>query len=117
MHPLMTFPWLLNFGFFAPTLLRLSAAAFIFYIGWQRYKKPFSWTTVFYMLAAASLLLGLYSQIGAILGILVVKFDFWMNRKISKQTPEQILLYALAEIILISLLLTGPGFWAFDLPL
>lgn len=117
MHPLMTFPTLLDFGLIGPLLLRLSVSIFILFIGWQRYKKSLSWTAIFYAIAGALLFIGLYTQIAAIIGIIIVKFDFWMNRKIAKQTAEQIMLYVIVEIILLSLLVTGPGFWAFDLPL
>jgi len=72
---------------------------------------------IFYIISGILLILGLYTQISAILGIIVVKFDFLVDRKLSKQTLEKVITYWIIAIVLLSLLFTGPGFLAFDLPL
>ena len=121
MHPLTTFPALLTYGLFAPSLLRLAVGVFILCLGLRRYKKPYQWTTIFYAISGILIVLGLYTQISAIVAIIVLKFDFYVdyyvNRKSTPVSKELYFLYALAGIILLSLLFTGPGLFAFDLPL
>lgn len=120
MNTLTTFPMLLDFGLFAPLALRLMVAVFILMIGLERYKKPYNWTIVFYALSGIMLALGLYTQIVSIIGIAIIKFDFytnyWIERENRKVGKEIYMLYWMAGIILLSLLVTGPGLFAFDLP-
>jgi len=117
MHPLSTFPELLTFGLFAPLILRLTAGLFILYRGSERYKKPYQITSVFYFISGILLILGFYTQIAAILALLVLKFDFYTDKKIGLISREKFILQVVVNIIVISLLFTGPGFFAFDLPL
>ena len=116
MHPLTVIPQLLTFERVAPLLLRVVVALFILFLAREHYKKPRKWVVIFYIVSGVFLILGLYTQIAAILGILVIKYDFWSNKKPLKISSEMIL-YTMAVVILISLLVTGPGFLAFDLPL
>ena len=64
----------------------------------------------------ALLLLGLYTQVAALVAtILAIKFAF-----LSRKEPfgsASMVVYILVAIISFSLALTGPGFFAFDLPL
>ncbi len=66
-------------------------------------------------------MLGLYTQITALAAIAILKLDFywdyWTNRKTVPIPENQKILFGVFIVILISLLLTGPGFLAFDLPL
>jgi hypothetical protein len=117
MHTLTLFPDLLTFGMVAPVLLRLSMALFIIFIGYERWNKKYGWTSVLYFISAVLLIIGLYTQIGALLGILVVKFDFWFDKKNRNVTSEHWALYSIVVVVLISLIFTGPGFLAFDWPL
>ncbi len=121
MHTLSLFPALFTFEIFAPLLLRLVVSLYILHLGLQRYKKEYKWSSFFYFIASGLLFVGLYTQAAAIAGILLNKFDFYVdyykNRKISPVSKEKYFLYALAGVILLSLLLTGPGAFAFDLPL
>ena len=117
MHPLSTFPALLSWGLVAPLLLRLGVGVLRLFAGVERYKKEYSWLSIFYVGSSLLLTLGLYTQIASIVAILLIKFDFYMERKAGRLSPEKNALTVLMVIILISLLFTGPGFWAFDLPL
>lgn len=117
MHPLTLFPDLLTFGLIAPFLLRIAAGLFVGYVGLERYKKPYKWLWVIHAICAILLVVGLYTQIAAILSIAVLKFNYIVDKKVSKPTKEHLMLYVIVEIILLSLLFTGPGFFAFDLPL
>lgn len=117
MHPLSIFPGLLTFQLVAPFLLRLVVGFFILSIGWDRYKKPYKSACIIYAVAGILLILGLYTQIAAILALIVLKFDFYMDKKNGHVSREKFILQVVVNIIVISLLFTGPGFLAFDLPL
>ncbi len=118
MNPLTTFPDLLTFGLFAPTLLRLSVAVVLILVARERMKKSYAWLAVLSGISALFIILGLYTQIAAIIGIIALKLDFLMDGKRFGNTSWEIIsLYGLAILILLSLLFTGPGFFAFDLPL
>lgn len=117
MNPLSTFPELLTFGMIAPVLLRLSVGILIIYFGYKRYFKKWNGSSIVYGLTGIFLILGLYTQIAAILGILILKFDFWTDRSEKKVSREYLIIAYLAVVILITLIITGPGFLAFDMPL
>jgi len=117
MHPLAVFPQLLTFGLVAPLLLRLAVGLFVLNLGRERYGKQYSWATIFYAVAGALLVLGLYTQIAVITAIIILKLDFYTSKKTSPPSKEKYILQVVMNIILISLLFTGPGFLAFDLPL
>ena len=121
MHPLTTFPQLLFLGLISPTILRLVVSLFVIYLGYKRSKKEYNWSSIFYVVAGVLVLLGLYTQIAVIVGIIVLKFDFYIdyfrNRKTKPVSINEYILYAFAGIILLSLIFTGPGLFAFDLPL
>lgn len=118
---LTLFPQLLDFGFFAPLILRLVVSLFMLYLGYKRYGKQYKWTSILYLLSGSLVLLGVYTQLAAIIGIAMLKFDmytnFWKNRNVAPVSVEKYFLYGIAIVILLSLLLTGPGALAFDLPL
>ncbi|HEY5383078.1 MAG TPA: hypothetical protein VIJ88_00800 [Candidatus Paceibacterota bacterium] len=128
-------PQLLTFSFFAPTLLRITVACVFFYIAYihtQRRKEIgatrfilvgamgvwASWVLVVLEAGVAlGLFLGYYTQIAALLGLLLcIKSFVW-----AKKYPRVFFLcrieYILLFVICLSLLLTGAGAFAFDLPL
>ena len=117
MHPLAVFPQLLTFSLIAPLLLRLAVGIFILYLGLERYKKPYGWSATLYIASAILLVLGFYTQIAVITSLLVLKFDFYTDKKSNPVSREKYILQVVLNVILISLLFTGPGFLAFDLPL
>ena len=116
-HPLTIFPVLLTYGLFAPLLLRLTVGILRLLVGVEKYKKGNKGLAILNVLASILLIIGLYTQIVAIIAILLIKFDFYMERKADLLSREKTALSILMITILISLLVTGPGFWAFDLPL
>ncbi len=63
------------------------------------------------------LLVGMYTQAVVILAIVTIKLEWWKKRKISTISNEQWMLYWFAAVILVSLLVTGPGAFAIDYPL
>ena len=117
MHPLTLFPSLLTFGLAAPLLLRLNVGILILLFGKERYGKRYKWTSTFYFLSGILLVIGLYTQIAAITGLILLRFDAWTEKKTSSHPRIYVILDITMSIVLISLLFTGPGFLAFDLPL
>ena len=128
------FPDLLMFGFFAPTLLRVVAALMFVYLAYVHFKNkdaiariklPFisggAWyiwaLLVVELIVAAGLFFGYYTQYVAVLALLgLLKHFMWRSRY-----PQIFVLprttITLLIAILLSLLVTGAGALAFDIPL
>lgn len=121
MQLLSIFPQLLSFGFFAPLLLRVVVSLFVLYLGYKRWGKQYKWASILYLLSGGLVFLGMYTQIAVIVAVATLKldfyFDYWKDRKSVPIQNEKYFLYTMATVILLSLLLTGPGAFAFDLPL
>lgn len=119
MHPLNTFYTLLDYQRFSPFILRIVIGIFILYLGRERQKKG-SFLSYIYYICGLFLVGGYYTQLSSIIGIILLKFDFyvdyWKDRK-SKPVPKYFyFLYTIAGFVLISLIFSGAGLWAFDMP-
>lgn len=119
MHPLSTFPFLLTFVLISPLLLRLSVGILRLLSGIEKIKKEkvgkiFSIIQIF---SSIFIIIGLYSQINALIALAIIGVDFFKERKQGNLSRERNALTVLMSIILISILFSGPGFFAFDLPL
>lgn len=128
------FPQLLVYGFFAPTLLRVVVALVFAYIALRQWKKrdEFGETNFFIIgkgmwivwfsigieaLVAAGLFLGLYTQVAALLGaLLAIKSYVWRGRY-PVAFPLSRMVSLLLAVICLSLIFSGAGALAFDLPL
>lgn len=131
---LNTWPHLLTYSFFAPTLLRLVAA------GVFLYGAHFLWThrariahvrlpiighaswmggagAVAHLVIAGMLGTGYYTQIAALLGGLGAIKGYIYAKRYPEVFPFARSTYVLLAVILLSLLLTGAGALAYDLPL
>jgi uncharacterized membrane protein YphA (DoxX/SURF4 family) len=117
MHPLSMFPALLSWGLLAPVLLRLAVGLFIAYLGWERYQKEFKWASVLYVVFGILLLVGLYTQITALLSILLITSDYFLDKGNRTFSTEKRILFVVVKVILLTLIITGPGLFAMDLPL
>lgn len=117
MHTLVVFPQILFLGLLAPFLLRITVGLFLIYLGKNRYKKTYNWSSIFYIISGVLLFVGIYTQFVAIVGMLILIFDFYLESDGKNTTPEKKILYVMSGIILLSLLFTGAGFLAFDRPL
>lgn len=119
MHPLNTFPFLLDFERLAPLILRIVVGVFIIFLGREKQKRD-SVLSYAYYLCGLFLIAGYYTQLSSILGIGILKFnfyiDYWRNKKNKPISMEHYFLYAIPGIILLSLIITGAGLWAFDMP-
>lgn len=119
MQTLSIFPSLLTFGLLAPFIIRIALGLFVIYLGKKRYNKEFSWASIFYIVSGALVFLGLYTQVTVLIAVAVLKLDFYLDHyKGGIPVPEdKKIYYGIIILSLLSLLFTGPGFLAFDLPL
>ena len=117
MHFLSLFPHLLTYGLLAPMLLRISVGLLRLFAGIERYKKGHRISSILSIISSILIIIGLYTQIAAIAAIVLIFFDYYTEKKISHISKEKNALTILMIAILLSLLFTGPGFLAFDLPL
>ncbi|MDE2071384.1 MAG: DoxX family membrane protein [Patescibacteria group bacterium] len=135
---LNTFPNLLTYGFFAPTLLRIAVAATFFYLAmhtWRHQKYTGGivlpvvgaqqWMPAFVALVECALAVmfavGWHTQIAALVGVLVaIKYAiyrrFWPGAG-AAYIPLSASTIALMFVICLSLLISGAGALAYDLPL
>ena len=132
---LNTFPNLLMFSFFAPTVLRVAAACVLLFIVAKHFRRReelaktkipligtigsgIVWIKIMVEVAiAGALFFGYYAQIAAILGSVVALKQLIYAHKYPLWVPIARGTSVLLFIILLSLLLTGAGALAFDLPL
>lgn len=131
---LSLFPQILFLAPFSATILRISAGTAFLLVAWIHMGKREelsrvdffvighgAWIPVFAALLeftiAAALLAGIYTQLAALFGALVaLKFFIWKRRygvMIPLSRPTSALLF----VICLSLVFTGAGIFAFDLPL
>lgn len=133
------FPGLLSFSFFIPTLLRLTVASVFVYLVLNSFKNKkaiaeeirakFKWVShetavwgvglllIAEVLLAAGFFLGIWTQVAAILGILGFAKMAVLRKKMPLYAPFSTLAYVLLIIICVSILISGAGAFAFDLPL
>ena len=128
------FPQLLTYSYFAPTLLRVVAAGVFAYVVWVQMVRRDEiaatrypiiggggwvvWVAVLWeSIVALGLLLGYYTQIIAILGAIVALKIFIWKRWCPALFPLSHIASLLLFCIMLSLLLSGAGAYAFDLRL
>lgn len=120
MHPLNTFPSLLDFGRLSPFLIRVVIGLFLIYLGRERQKKNFSPLSFVYYVFGITILLGFYTQVSSIAGVVLLNFDFYVDfweKGKSNPVPKYLyFLYVIAGLALISLVFSGAGAFAFDMP-
>ena len=118
MQTLSLFPSLLFLGAaLSPALLRLAIAVIGLLATKERYKKNYKWASVLYFVTSFFILIGMYTQAFVLVGIAIICFDGYINNKTETLSKERKILYVLMGMTLLSLLFTGPGFMAFDIPL
>lgn len=119
MHPLNTFPELLDFVRISPFLLRVVVGVLIIYLGRQEQKKD-SFLSYAYYICGLFLMVGFYTQITSIVGLVLLKYsiyvNYWKDRRTSPVSGHIYFLYAISGLILVSLLFSGAGFLALDMP-
>lgn len=113
---LSVFPSILFLAPFSALLIRTALALVFAFAGWKHLAREENLTRVLAtleLIAAILLLAGAWTQVGALIGIITV--SLWLafpnTRPISKIAAM------LALVMCVSLLITGGGAFAFDLPL
>ena len=117
---LSLFPDLLAYGLFAPTILRLVLSILIFSEAKESFNRETSYTTakciaLLELTAAGALFIGLFTQ-GAVLMIIAAVISRLLQSGKNMPKSEKYFSYV-ALAILLSLLVTGPGVFAVDMPL
>ena len=131
---LSLFPSLLDFSFFAPTILRLVVGIIFILEGYWHVRSmektrlslvrfgslagPATYATVgFSFLIGASLALGIYMQLGALLGLVYALKVLALRSYFPEFSNAPRGYWALMAATCAALMLTGAGAFAFDLPL
>lgn len=130
------FPELLTYSQIAPFVLRIVLGLIFIDLAYLKvYKERLDWRrsfealglrpadTLVYIYAAIEfvagllLILGLYTQIAALAIAVVTGIEIFLEWKDGNFFKRDLVFYILLFIIAISLLLTGAGAFAFDIPL
>ncbi len=135
MHPYLLFPHLFFLApLYVPLLLRLVAAAVFLYMAYWVYKNRAgaarvsypvigvqSWVPVFtvvvYALIGLSLTFGYYTQIGAIFGAIAALKELFWGKRLQSIIPLSRMSSLLLLAMCLSLVLSGAGALAMDVPL
>lgn len=118
----LLFPSLISLQGFAPFFLRLTLGGIFIFWGYRILKKKQKDVRVnivgsFEVLVGLSLVLGYLTQLGALIALVMLG-----ERIVHKIRAKQFLTdganyYLILFVIAIAILISGPGFMAFDLPL
>ncbi|HRY62461.1 MAG TPA: hypothetical protein P5056_01690 [Candidatus Paceibacterota bacterium] len=118
---LSIFPELYNYAGYSPLLLRLSVGVIYFGDGLQDLKKK-SGTKIFNttlgvlkIISGLFLFFGLYAQLWAIVAICLSIFNIFLS--VGEGNWQKLKYNFLILTITASLMLSGPGLYALDLPL
>ncbi len=133
---LSLFPNLLTYEMFAPFLLRVVLGFVFITLGYLKLKKEkvrwnllfealrlkpsHLWTKIFgyiEIVGGGALIVGFSTQLVAILFACINLFELYIENKESTLLKRDLVFYLLLTTIAVSLVFTGPGFFAFDLPL
>lgn len=119
---------MLDYSFFAPTLLRITVALVLFSLAYQQWQRRSeiahlrsvgfpALSIIFNVVVGAALFVGYYTQPAALCAIAGFCIGLWANRRY----PQVVIIpgstVVVLIVILISILFTGAGAFAFDLPL
>lgn len=130
------FPELLTYSLLAPFILRLTLGYILVNLGSLKLKvEKDRWETAFHLLGfkekalatkvlgyieilgGLALLLGFYTQIAALVFVLLLGIELFIEQKEEALMKRDLTFYILLFAISLSLLFSGAGFLAFDLPL
>ncbi|MEK7130995.1 MAG: hypothetical protein AAB924_01345 [Patescibacteria group bacterium] len=114
---LSLFPDLFNFSILAPFILRIALGVPLINHGLNKViiKGKFSQRILggIVFLSGILLVIGLFTQVSAIVVSLIIIVNSIVGQQDKKPLSDRLIRLAIA----ISLILTGPGIFAFDLPL
>ena len=116
------FPDLFVFQLLSPFILRITLSAVILFWSIKEFKKKNPdikqrIVTLIKAICGLSLLLGLYTQVSALIVFAYLAVQLFFKFKSKSLFSDGINYYFILLMIALSLLFTGPGVFAFDLPL
>jgi len=133
---LSLFPFLFSFSFFAPFLLRIAVSIIFFRLGCtavrgtrmeldtvvEPYTGRYTRITVMFIgilecIAGVLLFLGLFTQLAVLVLFVITIGGLYVKYRFPDMLPHQLSFLSLLAVVLLSLLLSGPGALAIDLPL
>lgn len=136
MHPLSVFPELLTYSHTAPLILRVIVGIIFVDLGWLVFTtekkawidffetihfKPAKLFTkalgIIEIVGGIMLIAGFYTQIAALVFAIILLAECYLETRESALLKRDIVFYVLLLAIIISLLLSGAGAMALDLPL
>ena len=107
-----------------PLVIRVVLGVTLAYFGYQKVKSRgtssgsnsaiYGYAEIF---ISIFLIIGLYTQLAAMLNAAILVIKLALKAKEGKLLSEGVNYYILLLAMCLSLMTTGPGFWAFDLPL
>ena len=113
---LSIFPSILFLAPFSALLIRIALGLVFIFAGWKHFSRienPVRALATLELITALSLIAGAWTQVGALAGIVIT--SVWLA--IPHTRPISKIATLLALVMCISLLVTGGGIFAFDLPL
>ncbi len=131
------FPSLLTYSLVAPFILRATLGLILINLGYLKMtKEKARWGIIFEFLGIKAhetlaaqvvglieivgglmLLVGLYTQIAALVFVFLNGIELYIEYKDASLIRRDLVFYILIFVIALSLLFSGAGFYAFDLPL
>lgn len=121
---LSIFPSLLSYQELSPFLIRLVLGITLAYFGYRKIKgrgQSSGSNSVLYgaveILVSIFILIGLYTQLAALINVIILAIKLAFKARNKQLLTDGINYYILLLVMAISLMVTGAGWWAFDLPL
>lgn len=118
---LSLFPSFLTYGQLGPFLLRLTLGAILLYWAYGRIRRRENGKTTAYGVVEAAvgvlLVIGLFTQLAALIALVVFLVELIKKARTKAFFTAGVNYYFILLIISLSILVLGPGAFAFDLPL
>lgn len=120
---LSLFPSLFAYGLFAPLLIRLVLGIILAHWGYRvlrSHQKSSTSTTLLAIVdvvAGILLIIGLFTQFATLVAAIVLAVKLVNKARSKALFTDGVNYYFILFVMAVSLLFTGPGFLAFDLPL
>lgn len=131
------FPSLLTYGLLAPFLLRITIGFILANLGYLKLTKEKESLSLLFGIAGLRkykefgtiavgvieivgglmLIAGFYTQIAALIFVVLVGMEMYIEHADAGLLKRNLVFYVLLFVIALSLMVTGAGFLAFDLPL
>lgn len=130
------FPELLDFGILAPAFIRVAVGVFFISFGWNKLTKEKEHKATFFeaiglrpagtyvtflgmlqIIAGICLIVGAFTQIAALITAVIALVSYIIKKRHPQMLSNPTSVYALLFIMALSLVFTGAGLPAIDLPL